>query len=70
MIGIEFRLDDERVAYPTDLPSVILDEAFFYSVEIDEEIKADRAYIYELFAKIARDDDAHRAYTDLRICTF
>ena len=38
MIGIEFRLEEERVAYPTDLPSVILDEAFFYSVEIDDVV--------------------------------
>ena len=67
VIGIEYRMEDERVAYPTDLSSVILEGAFFYSVEIDEEIKADREFIDELFAKIARDDDAHRVYTDLNI---
>ncbi|MCR5418847.1 MAG: GGDEF domain-containing phosphodiesterase [Lachnospiraceae bacterium] len=67
VIGIEFRMDDERITYPSDLSSVILEGAFFYSVEIDEEIKADRVFIDDLFAKIARDDDAHRAYTDLNI---
>ncbi|MCR5120744.1 MAG: EAL domain-containing protein [Lachnospiraceae bacterium] len=67
VIGIEYRLDDERADYPTDLESVILDEAFFYSVELDEEINADRTFINELFAQIARDDDAHRVYTDLNI---
>jgi len=67
VIGIEYRTDDERVSYPSDLSSVILEGAFFYSVEIDEGIKADRAFIDELFAKIAQDDDAHRVYTDLKI---
>ncbi len=67
VIGIEYRTDDERIAYPSGLSSVILDDAFFYSVEIDEEIKADRAFIDELFTKIAQDDDAYRAYTDLTI---
>ncbi len=67
VIGIEFRPEDERVVYPSDLSSIILEEAFFYSVELDEEIKADRAFISELFAKIAQDDDAHRVYTDLNI---
>ncbi len=38
-IGIEFRMDDERVNYPSDLSSVVLEGSFFYSVEIDEEIK-------------------------------
>ena len=67
VIGIEYRMEDERVSYPSDLSSVILDGAFFYSVEIDEEIKADRAFIDELFVKIAQDDYAHRVYTDLSI---
>lgn len=67
VIGIEYRMEDERVSYPTDLSSVILEGSFFYSVEIDEEIKADRTFIDELFKKIAQDDDAHRAYTDMNI---
>ena len=67
VIGIEYRMEDERVSYPSDISSVILDGGFFYSIEIDEEIKADRAFIDELFEKIAQDDDAHRVYTDLSI---
>ncbi len=67
VIGIEYRMEDERVAYPTDLSFVILEGSFFYSIEIDEEIKADRDFIDEIFAKIAQDDDAHRVYTDLNI---
>ena len=67
VIGIEYRMDDERVDYPSDLPSVILENSFFYSVEIDAEINADREFIDKLFAKIALDDDAHRVYTDLNI---
>ena len=35
VIGIEFRQDDERIIYPKDLKSVVLDESFFYSIEID-----------------------------------
>ncbi len=67
VIGIEYRMEDDRVVYPSDLSSVILEGAFFYSVEIDEGIQVDRVFIDELFAKIARDDDAHRVYTDLKI---
>ncbi len=67
VIGIEYRTEDDRVVYPSELSSVILEGAFFYSVEIDEGIKVDRTFIDELFAKIARDDDAHRVYTDLKI---
>ena len=67
VIGIEYRLEDERIAYPANLSSVVLEGSFFYTVEIDDEINADREYIDGLFAKIARDDDAHRVYTDLKI---
>ncbi len=67
VIGIEYRMEDDRVVYPSELSSVILEGAFFYSVEIDEGIKVDRTFIDELFAGIARDDDAHRVYTDLKI---
>ena len=67
VIGIEFRLDDERIEYPTGLKSVILDEAFFYSIEIDNEIRLDKDAIHDIFAKIAADDDAHRAFSDLSI---
>lgn len=67
VIGIEYRIEDEGTSCPAGLSSVILEGAFFYSVEIDEEIRADRAFIDDLFAKIAKDDDAHRAYTELNI---
>ena len=67
VIGIEYRMEDERVNYPADLSSVILEGSFFYSIELDEEIEADRTFIDELFRKIAQDDDAHRVYTDLNI---
>lgn len=67
VIGIEFRLDDERISYPSDLKSIVLDESFFYSIEIDNEINLDRKSIEELFEKIALDNDAHRTFTDLSI---
>ena len=67
VIGIEFRPDDNRVSYPKDLKSIVLDEAYFYSIEIDNEIDLSRESIQNLFEKIALDDDAHRVYTDLSI---
>lgn len=67
VIGIEFRPDDEQVSYPDDLNSIVLEEAFFYSVEIDNDIKISRKYVDDLFAGIAADGDAHRIYSDLSI---
>ena len=67
VIGIEYRIDDPRIEYPQDLKSQKLEQAFFYSIEIDDDIKITRNFIQELFEKIARDDDAHRIYTDLVI---
>jgi EAL domain-containing protein (putative c-di-GMP-specific phosphodiesterase class I) len=67
VLGIEFRLDDPRVDYPADLKSAVLDEAFFYSIEIDDDIAISRSFIQELFDNIAKDDDAHRCYTDFSI---
>ena len=69
IIGIEFRIDDPSVEYPKDLKSIVLDETFFYSIEIDDDIKINKAFIQELFEQIAKDDDAHRIYTDLSIKT-
>ena len=69
VIGIEFRLDDPEIKYPAGMKTVILEEAFFYSIEIDEDIKINKAFIQELFDQIAKDDDAHRIYTDLSIKT-
>ena len=67
VIGIEYRMDDPRIDYPKDLKSIILKEAFFYSVEIDNEAVISRDYIRSLFENIARDDDAHRQCCDLSI---
>ncbi|MBR5361595.1 MAG: GGDEF domain-containing protein, partial [Lachnospiraceae bacterium] len=67
VIGIEYRQGDERIDYPTQLESVILDEAFFYSIEIDSDFGADADSIREIFKKVAADDDAHRVHSDLSI---
>ena len=69
VIGIEYRKDDPRISYPKDLESIALDEAFFYSIEMDvgNELKLDS--IKNIFEKIADDDDAHRQFTDLSIKT-
>ncbi|MCR5093989.1 MAG: bifunctional diguanylate cyclase/phosphodiesterase [Lachnospiraceae bacterium] len=67
VIGIEYRTDDERVKYPADLPSVLLEGTFFYSIEIDQEIEIRTESIRQLFAQIAQSDDAHRLYSDLSI---
>lgn len=67
VIGIEFRANDSRIEYPKELKSVELDGAFFYSIEIDDDIKISRDFVMQLFADIAEDDDAHRIYTDLSV---
>lgn len=41
VIGIEYRQGDERIAYPEEtdtIKSIILDGAFYYSVEIDNDL--------------------------------
>ena len=67
VIGIEFREDDENVAYPDDLRSTVLEGAFFYSIEIDNDVEIDIGSIHEIFNKIRDDDDAHRACSDLSV---
>lgn len=67
VIGIEFRSGDEHVDYPTELRSVELDEAFFYSIEIDNEIEINIDSINGIFRKIWEDNDAHRNYSDLSV---
>ena len=67
VIGIEFRSGDSRVDYPTELKSIELDEAFFYSIEIDDDAKPDIPFVKDLFNEIAQEDDAHRPYSDLSI---
>ena len=67
VIGIEYRIGDERVAYPEDLKMIGLEGTFFYSIEVDSGVETDKEAIKELFEKIALDDDAHRLYSDLSI---
>ena len=67
VIGIEFRPDDDRVDYPEDLKMLPLEGQYFYSVEIDSGKVQGRDDIKAIFEQIAKDDDAHRAYSDLKI---
>lgn len=67
VIGIEFRPDDSRISYPTGLKKITLDASFFYSVEIDDDIQIDYPFIKNLFTEIAKEDNAHRPYSDLCI---
>ena len=67
VIGIEFRGNDSRIEYPADLKSIELEPAFFYSVEIDDDVEIDFPFIKNLFEKIAKEDNAHRPYSDLCI---
>ena len=52
VIGIEYRKDDDRVDYPQGLESVDIDEAYFYSIELDNDIKPDIAYIRDTITEI------------------
>lgn len=67
VIGIEYRMEDKRIAYPNTMKTLVLNESFFYSVEIDDDITPDLSFIQDMFKKIASDDDAHRLYSDLSI---
>ncbi|MBR5645679.1 MAG: EAL domain-containing protein [Treponema sp.] len=67
VIGIEFRSDDPRVEYPSNLKSIALEQSFFYSVEIDDDVEINFDFIKKLFEDIATEDNAHRPYSDLRI---
>lgn len=67
VIGIEYRSNDPRVTYPQELKSVTLEAAFFYSVEIDDDVEITFPFIKELFSQIAKEDNAHRPYSDLCI---
>ena len=67
VIGIEYREGDDRIDYPQDLKSIVLEGSFFYSVEIDSPIEMTRESISSFFEEIATHDDAHRIYTDLSI---
>ena len=67
VIGIEYRQGDSRISYPSGLASVDLDAAYFYSIELDNDIKPDIAYIKNTIADISMADDAHRVYSNLTI---
>ena len=67
VIGIEFRKNDFRINYPTELKSVEVDASFFYSVEIDDDVEIDLHFIKKLFQEIAKENNAHRPYSDLCI---
>ena len=67
VIGIEYRPDDARIDYPQGLKTIPLDASFFYSIEIDDDIEINYPFIKELFAQIAKEDNAHRPYSDLCI---
>ncbi|MBO6100322.1 MAG: EAL domain-containing protein, partial [Spirochaetaceae bacterium] len=67
VIGIEFRIDDKRISYPEKLKSCGLGESFFYSIEIENEFEINLDSVHKLFEGIAKDDDAHRLYSDLII---
>lgn len=65
VIGIEFRCNDPRVDYPTELKSLELEESFFYSIEIDDDTEINLPFVRNIFEEIAGEDDAHRPYSDL-----
>ena len=67
VIGIEYRANDSRVEYPTGFKTISLEASFFYAVEIDDDVEIDYPFIKELFAEIAKEDNAHRPYSDLCI---
>ena len=64
VIGIEYRINDPRIEYPTDLKSIEVDAHFFYSVEMDNDIEMSPEAVSKIFRQMALDDDAHRLYTD------
>ena len=67
VIGIEYRANDPRVEYPDGLKTIPLEASFFYTVEIDDDVEINYSFIKELFAEIAKEDNAHRPYSDLCI---
>lgn len=67
VIGIEYRPDDPKISYPSDLKSTTLEASFFYSVEIDDDVEINYPFIKQLFADVAKEDNAHRPFSDLCI---
>lgn len=67
VIGIEFRKDDPKINYPVDLEKLELEKDYFYSIELDEEVQISKGLIHGFYDSIAKDDDAHRIYSDFTI---
>ena len=67
VIGIEYRPDDSRIEYPSNLKPLPLQASFFYSLEIDDDIEINYPFIKKIFEDIAKEDNAHRPYSDLCI---
>lgn len=67
VIGIEFRINDSQINYPTDLQLIELKENYFYSIELDDDVEISKSFIQKIFEDIAKDEDAHRIYYDFSI---
>ena len=67
VIGIEYRMDDDRVTYPEGLDSTVLNASFFYQIEINNDNEINLDSIREQFEKISNDNDAMRHSSDLSI---
>ncbi|SCW45609.1 diguanylate cyclase (GGDEF) domain-containing protein [Ruminococcaceae bacterium YRB3002] len=67
VIGIEFRIGDDRVSYPEGLSHIRLSGSYFFSVEMDDEIDISREAIADMFMRAAGGRAAHRLYSDLSI---
>ena len=67
VIGIEYRPDDSRIEYPSNLKTLPLQASFFYSLEIDDDVEINYPFIKKIFEDIAKEDNAHRPYSDLCI---
>ncbi len=69
VIGIEFRMDDDRIDYPEDLDFIRLGGSYYYSIEMDDEIEISSQSITDLFMGIVGNGATHRVYSDLSIKT-
>ena len=67
VIGIEFRIGDDRISYPEALASIRLAGSYYCSIEMDDEIAIDRDIITDLFMRTAGGSVAQRLYSDLSI---
>ena len=67
VLGIEFRLDDDRIEYPKNLKSIILDESFFASMEVDTDFDFTDDSIHMIFDGLFDENDGRRIYSWLGI---